>query len=120
MSTIVLSSIFGQAGSIFGPIGRIIGSELGALLGAQLDGAMFGLDAEQKVTHGARLKNLQVQTSTYGRTIPIIYGTARVAGNIIWSQPIKEEAITTKSKIGRGMNVTYNYYATLAIAICKG
>ncbi|WP_338976620.1 MULTISPECIES: glycoside hydrolase TIM-barrel-like domain-containing protein [unclassified Wolbachia] len=120
MSTIILSSIFGQAGSIFGPIGRIIGSELGALLGAQLDGAMFGLDAEQKVTHGARLKNLQVQTSTYSRTIPIIYGTARVAGNIIWSQPIKEEAITTKSKIGRGMNVTYNYYATLAIAICKG
>uniref|UniRef100_A0A1A9VK31 GTA TIM-barrel-like domain-containing protein n=1 Tax=Glossina austeni TaxID=7395 RepID=A0A1A9VK31_GLOAU len=120
MSTIVLSSIFGQAGSIFGPIGQIIGSELGALLGAQLDGAMFSLDAEQKVTHGARLKNLQVQTSTYGRTIPIIYGTARVAGNIIWSQPIKEEAITTKSKIGRGMNVTYNYYATLAIAICKG
>ncbi|WP_265017721.1 glycoside hydrolase/phage tail family protein [Wolbachia endosymbiont (group A) of Andrena dorsata] len=120
MSTIILSSIFGQAGSIFGPIGRIIGSELGALLGAQLDGAMFGLDAEQKVTHGARLKNLQVQTSTYGRTIPIIYGTARIAGNIIWSQPIKEEAITTKSKIGRGMNVTYNYYATLAIAICKG
>ncbi|WP_353273651.1 glycoside hydrolase TIM-barrel-like domain-containing protein [Wolbachia endosymbiont (group A) of Agelastica alni] len=120
MSTIVLSSIFGQAGSIFGPIGRIIGSELGALLGAQLDSAMFGLDAEQKVTHGARLKNLQVQTSTYGRTIPIIHGTARVAGNIIWSQPIKEEAITTKSKIGRGMNVTYNYYATLAIAICKG
>lgn len=56
MSTIILSSIFGQAGSIFGPIGRIIGSELGALLGAQLDGAMFGLDAEQKVTHGARLK----------------------------------------------------------------
>ncbi len=109
MSTIILSSIFGQAGSIFGPIGRIIGSELGALLGAQLDGAMFGLDAEQKVTHGARLKNLQVQTSTYGRTIPIIYGTARVAGNIIWAQPIKEEAITTKSKIGRGMNVTYNY-----------
>ncbi|WP_338482318.1 glycoside hydrolase TIM-barrel-like domain-containing protein [Wolbachia endosymbiont (group A) of Ophion costatus] len=120
MSTIILSSIFGQAGSIFGPIGRIIGSELGALLGAQLDGAMFGLDAEQKVTHRARLKNLQVQTSTYSRTIPIIYGTARVAGNIIWSQPIKEEAITTKSKIGRGMNVTYNYYATLAIAICKG
>ncbi|WP_341822495.1 glycoside hydrolase TIM-barrel-like domain-containing protein [Wolbachia endosymbiont (group A) of Clivina fossor] len=120
MSTIILSSIFGQAGSIFGPIGQIIGSELGALLGAQLDGAMFSLDAEQKVTHGARLKNLQVQTSTYGRTIPIIYGTARIAGNIIWSQPIKEEAITTKSKIGRGMNVEYNYYATLAIAICKG
>ncbi|WP_250296796.1 glycoside hydrolase/phage tail family protein [Wolbachia endosymbiont of Oedothorax gibbosus] len=120
MSTIILSSIFGQAGSIFGPIGRIIGSELGALLGAQLDGAMFGLEAEQKVTHGARLKNLQVQTSTYGRTIPIIYGTARIAGNIIWAQPIKEEAITTKSKIGRGMNVEYNYYATLAIAICKG
>ncbi|WP_265016828.1 glycoside hydrolase/phage tail family protein [Wolbachia endosymbiont (group B) of Lycaena phlaeas] len=120
MSTIILSSILGQAGSIFGPIGQIIGSELGALLGAQLDSAMFSLDAEQKITHGARLKNLQVQTSTYGKAIPIIYGTARIAGNIIWSQPIKEEAITTQNKTGRGINITYNYYATLAIAICKG
>ncbi|WP_246168550.1 baseplate megatron protein TIM-barrel domain-containing protein [Wolbachia endosymbiont of Ctenocephalides felis wCfeT] len=114
MSTIILSSILGQAGSVFGPVGQIIGSELGALIGAQLDSAMFGLDAEQKVTHGARLKNLQVQTSAYGRTIPIIYGTARVAGNIIWSKPLREEAVTDKNKI------TYNYYATLAIAICKG
>ncbi|MGL9702844.1 MAG: glycoside hydrolase/phage tail family protein [Wolbachia sp.] len=120
MSTIILSSILGQAGSIFGPIGRIIGSELGALLGAQLDNAIFGLDVEQKITHGARLKNLQIQTSTYGRTIPIIYGTARVAGNIIWAQPIKEEVMTTKNKTGRGMNTEYNYYATLTIAICKG
>lgn len=61
MSTIILSSILSKAGSIFGPIGQIIGSELGALLGAQLDSAMFSLDAEQKITHGARLKNLQVQ-----------------------------------------------------------
>ncbi|BET34870.1 MULTISPECIES: hypothetical protein [Wolbachia] len=85
MSTIILSSILSKAGSIFGPIGQIVGSELGALLGAQLDNAIFGLDAEQKITHEARLKNLQVQTSTYGKAIPIIYGTARVAGNIIWS-----------------------------------
>lgn len=120
MSTIILSSILSKAGSIFGPIGQIAGSELGALLGAQLDNVIFGLDAEQKITHGARLKNLQVQTSTYGKAIPIIYGTARIAGNIIWSQPIKEEAITTQNKTGRGINITYNYYATLAIAICKG
>ncbi|WP_341807885.1 hypothetical protein [Wolbachia endosymbiont (group E) of Neria commutata] len=120
MSTIVLSSIFGQVGSVLGPIGQVIGSELGSLLGAQLDGAMFNLDAEQKVTHGSRLKNLQVQTSTYGRTIPTIYGTARVAGNIIWAEPIKEEAITANSKVSKNANVTYNYYATLAIAICTG
>ncbi|MGL9726487.1 MAG: hypothetical protein ACR5KV_08195, partial [Wolbachia sp.] len=72
------------------------------------------------MTHGARLKSLQVQISAYGKTIPIIHGTACVAGNIIWSQPIKEEAITTQNKTGRGINVAYNYYATLAIAICKG
>ncbi|AWW50846.1 glycoside hydrolase/phage tail family protein [Wolbachia endosymbiont of Folsomia candida] len=120
MSTIVLSSIFGQFGSVLGPVGQIIGSELGALLGAQLDGAMFNLDAEKKVIHDARLKNLQIQTSTYGRTIPTIYGTARVAGNIIWAQPIKEEAITSNSRVNKNVNVTYNYYATLAIAICRG
>ncbi|MBD0391232.1 glycoside hydrolase TIM-barrel-like domain-containing protein [Wolbachia endosymbiont of Pentalonia nigronervosa] len=119
MSTIVLSSIFGQFGSVFGPIGQVIGSELGALLGSQLDSAMFDHDAEKKVMHGARLQNLQVQTSTYGRVIPIVYGTARVAGNIIWAQPIKEEAVITDSK-NNNTNVAYNYHATLAIAICKG
>lgn len=36
MSKIILSSVLGQ---IVGPIGQIIGSELGALLCAQLDGS---------------------------------------------------------------------------------
>ncbi|MDN5248275.1 MAG: glycoside hydrolase TIM-barrel-like domain-containing protein [Wolbachia endosymbiont of Tyrophagus putrescentiae] len=101
-------SILGSA------IGKIIGS---GLVDKQLDSVIFGLDAEKKVTYGARLKNLQIQTSAYGKAIPIIYGTARVAGNIIWAQPLKEE---TSSKEGKSFNVTYNYYATLAIAICKG
>ncbi|MDM8335636.1 hypothetical protein [Wolbachia pipientis] len=81
---------------------------------------MFDLDAEQKVAYGSKLKNLQVQTSTYGRTVPVIYGTAGVAGNIILAQPIKEEAITTRNEIGRSINVAHNYYAALAIVICKG
>ncbi|MGL9681613.1 MAG: hypothetical protein ACR5K2_01160 [Wolbachia sp.] len=65
MSTIILSSLLGQAGSIFGPISRIIASELGALLLVHSSiMRIFGLDAGQKITHRARLKNLQIQTST--------------------------------------------------------
>lgn len=111
MSSIILASIFGQ---FFGPIGRMIGSDLGA----QLNDVIFDLNAEKKVTHGTKLKNLQIQTSSYGRAIPIIYGTARVAGNIIWANPIREESITTTSK--RVKSTNYNYYATLAIAVCQG
>ncbi|MDD9331634.1 MAG: hypothetical protein PV340_03220 [Wolbachia sp.] len=32
MYTIVLSSVFGQFGSVLGPVGQVIGSELGELL----------------------------------------------------------------------------------------
>jgi hypothetical protein len=34
---------------------------------------------------GPRLENLSVQDSRYGAGIPIIYGSARLAGNVIWS-----------------------------------
>ena len=75
---------------------------------------------------GARLEELSVQTSTYGDFIPLIYGRARVAGNVIWAQPMKEVATTTTTTQGKGGGgasssaTEYSYFATLAIAICEG
>ena len=53
---------------------------------------------------GARLEDLAVQTSTYGRAIAQLFGTVRLAGNVIWSQPIRETANTTtvRSSGGKG------------------
>lgn len=75
---------------------------------------------------GARLEELSVQTSTYGEFIPIVYGRARIAGNVIWARPMKEVASTTTTSQGKGgggasaSSTEYSYFATLAIAICEG
>ncbi len=126
MSTIILSAIGGAIGNSFmGMIGQFIGSELGAALGSKIDSALFGLN---NTKYGPRLENLNIQTSTYGTMIPIVYGTARIAGNVIWAQQIKEvptkDAKIASDNILRfgatNTYVSYSYFATLAIGICKG
>jgi len=109
--------------AIGGPVGGFIGAQIGGIVDGQLFGKNGSISAE-----GARLSDLAVQTSTYGVTIPQLYGNVRIAGNVIWSQPIKEVAITTTSsssggKGGGGASVSqtqYEYSITMAIAICEG
>lgn len=124
MASIVLATLGRAAGTA---IGGPIGGQIGATLGSQL-GSGFGRTSKRHY-EGARLEELAVQTSTYGRMIPITFGTVRIAGNVIWSRPIKEVATTTKVQSGgkgggsRKSTTTstqYHYYITLAIAICEG
>ncbi len=69
---------------------------------------------------GHRLSDLQVQYSSYGKVIPLIYGTVRLAGNVIWSRPILETQLdTTTSNSGNRNTIythhkNYTYSATLA------
>ncbi len=125
MTTSILSTAGGNLGSMLGPIGRFVGSEIGTYFGARLDSMFFGLDKTSYAYKG-HLNNLNIQTSTYGQIIPIIYGTAKIAGNIIWALPIKEvleNKQTTSGKWGphtTKVSMRYSYYATLAIAICTG
>nr|BDD45277.1 hypothetical protein 1 [bacterium] len=76
---------------------------------------------------GPRLQDTFVQVSTYGKIIPEAYGNVRLAGNIIWAQNIKEVEIRETHSAGGGKgggptqtSIRYEYYATLAIAICEG
>jgi hypothetical protein len=111
-----------------------IGGAIGGFIGRGIDSAIFG-GGKKKLPDqiGSRLENLAVQVSTYGETIPHIYGYARIAGNVIWALDIKEvETRSTTSSGGGGKGggggggggsqttITYKYYATLAIAICEG
>ena len=121
------SIILGAAGSaVGGSLGSaVIGSAVGRALGGVLDSAIFGGDGIHR--EGARLEELSVQTSTYGKMIPVVFGSARIAGNIIWSRPIKEIAETTETSVGgkagggtTASSTQYSYYVSLAIAICEG
>ena len=129
MASIVLATA-GAAlgGALGGPIGSFLGGRIGQSLGGYADGRIFGSGKGRNV-QGPRLADLSVQTSTYGRMIPLVYGTARMAGNIIWSRPIKETQNTTKSSSGgKGggggrstqTTTTFSYSVSIAIAICEG
>lgn len=67
---------------------------------------------------GPRLKDLKVSGSTYGAVIPEAYGTVRVAGNLIWSDKIKEHK--KKKVVSLKSYKYYVYTGTFAMACCKG
>jgi hypothetical protein len=58
---------------------------------------------------------LSFTTSSYGKPIPIVYGAAKISGNVLWSAPAK-----TSTFIGSD-GKSYSYVASsFAIAICEG
>ncbi len=126
MASILFSAVGAVAGGTFG--GTLLasaGKVLGGLVGTHIDNAVFGGKSAMH-SFGARLKDLQVITSTYGNIIPIIFGTVKVAGNIIWSAPLREVARSqTYKQSAKGAKSTYTrtdymYYASFAISICEG
>lgn len=134
MATLVLTAAASAATASFGS-GFVAGfagaaiTGVAALAGQAVDSRLFGMDTTLPATQGPRLDDLTLQTSTYGKTIPVLYGTARMAGNVIWSRPIKETAVTTThtSSGGKGGGgtvsqdqTTYQYSVSIAIAICEG
>lgn len=129
MASIVLSAA-GAAGSALGAAtGLPFASAIGAQLGRSLAGSLLP-GRKLRPLNGPRLADLGVQTSTYGKMIPVVYGMMRIAGNIIWSMPIKETTTTTTSSaggVGKGgggkvsqTSTTYSYSITLALGICEG
>lgn len=129
MASIVLSAAGSAIGrAVAGPLGSFLGGKIGQAVGGIVSQRLMAGNVKISGRSGARLQDLSVQTSTYGRMVPIVYGTARIAGNIIWAQPIKEVATTTRSSSGGGKgggkvtqtSTSYSYYANLAIAICEG
>ena len=73
-----------------------------------------------KLPDGPRLNDKQVQSSAYGDTIPRVYGSYLLAGNVIWSTDLKE---TAKEQGGKGSGpsyTTYSYSVSCAISLCQG
>lgn len=97
---------------LFGPAGFLIGGIASSLL------------FPNKQPSGAPPQSIKVQTSTYGVSIPIVYGQYRLAGNIIWSTDIRPVVLPgVKSGIlffkSKSPDITY-YRASWAVAFCEG
>ncbi len=106
MATIIFTAVGTLIG---GPIGGAIGS----LIGQQVDQAIFAPDP----AYGPRLKEVDVQTSSYGRSIPAVFGKMRVSGSVIWATDLIER--TKKSGGGKGKPkiVSYDYSVNFAVAL---
>lgn len=106
MATLVLTAV-GTA------IGGPVGGAIGAMLGQQFDAAIFGAPTRQ----GGRLKELAVQTSSYGTQVPAVCGAMRVAGTVIWSTDLIEDRVKSGGSKSRPATVNYSYRVSLAIAL---
>lgn len=74
-----------------------------------------------------RILSLQVQQSSQGLTLPVVYGRARVAGNLIWYGDFTAiETKTTTRQGGKGgggvkqEDISYTYEAAVMMALCEG
>ena len=107
-------------------IGTVVGGYFGEPGLGYAIGSMVGnaYDPVQLTRQGPRLNDLKVQTSDYGKMIPILHGASRFAGNMIWATDIVETAHESESG-GKGggpvtTSTTYTYSQSFAIALCEG
>lgn len=119
MAVLALGVVGSALGSAIG-----IGASAGWLGGVLLGNLLFGGGKGQNI-EGPRIDDLSVQTSTYGAPIPLVYGTMRISGNVIWSTPLKETRTVTRSSGGKGggkksSQTTYSYSVSFAVGLCLG
>jgi hypothetical protein len=72
----------------------------------------------------SKIEALQLQSSAYGVTIPVVAGVTRIAGNLIDYEGFKAVATTT-TQGGKGggvkvQNTTYTYYASVLMGLAHG
>ena len=117
MASLALGLAGAAVGSMFGmpQVGWMIGSTLGGMMES----------SNLPNIQGPKISDLRVQVSSYGVMRPIYYGTARAAGNVIWSSDLIETA-TTQSAGGGGKGgpsqdvTTYSYSVNCAVALGEG
>lgn len=104
-------------GSFFGQ--GALGAQLGWTMASYLS-ADTNMDSSQQT-----IADLRLQTAQYGIGIPIVIGSERVTGNIIWAS--EKVPYQTKSVMGGGKGggtstttTSTGYKASFAIALCKG
>ncbi len=123
MAELVLSTI-GQAvgGRVLGTAGAALGRIGGAYLGRGIDQHVFGASRQYE---GPRLTDLHLQGSTEGASIPAVFGSVRLAGQVIWAARFKEHVDIEEVGGGKGggPRVTrrdYRYSLSFAVGLCEG
>lgn len=97
-------------------VGFAVGGPPGAQWGAMIGGTLGGqMDANATHYRGPRLSDLSVQKVEEGAPIPIIFGTMRVAGNVLACSEKIPHANTTAAKGSGPKTTAYTYTVDIAI-----
>jgi hypothetical protein len=95
----------------------------------------FLLGAKSQATQPAAISGLQLQSSSYGKAVSIIYGTTRIAPNLIWYGDFVATAQSSSSSAGGGKggvtggggggkggggSTSYTYQTAVALGLCEG
>lgn len=72
-----------------------------------------------------KVGGIRIQTSSYGKPIPIIYGTTRVAANLFWYDHFTATSHTEAQSAGKGgggasTSTTYTYNSDVLFGLCEG
>jgi hypothetical protein len=115
MASLALGAIGAGVGSMFGYAS--IGWSIGSFIGGQL----FGPEGQD--IKGPRLNDRSVISSAYGNMRPLVYGSYRISGDVMWSTELiehahKEEA--GKGGGGGGSYTTYTYTVSFGLSLCAG
>lgn len=110
-------------GSLIYPgIGTAIGAMIGGSLGSIVGNTLFPDKID--INHPAPPKphESRLQISTYGTPIPIVYGSSRLAGNIIYMSDVVETVDRSRHRQDgvRYYEMVKTYTSTFAIAFCEG
>jgi hypothetical protein len=106
---------------VLGSIGATLGQMAGAQLGSAIDQQVFGAALRRE---GPRLTDIHLQASTEGASIPAVYGSVRIAGQVIWAARFKERVHTSTSGGGKGAarvrSTNHRYSLSFAVGLCEG
>ena len=101
---------------IGGTIGYMIGGNWGYMIGSYIGGYI-----DPTKIKGPRLTDAAQQTSSVGVPLPFGYGTFSTAGNVIWTDDLKEHVKRKREgKGGTTKTYTYTYTRSYAIGVCEG
>ena len=120
MATLLLSTA-GAAigGTLGGPTGAAIGSTIGAVGGSYIDNQLYNSSDHQPKQSSP--DEIHIQTSMEGQPIQRVFGTVRIAGEVIWATSFSKHSSGGEGKGGGASNGGEEYYSgSLAIALCEG
>ena len=127
----------GIAGGIIGSfIAPGIGGSIGFAAGTLLAGLAFppqGQDSQGRETE-PRLQDSQIMGASIGAPLPIVFGTDRIAGEVIWAGPRVEREVVevTETETGGGgkggapssthtqTTTRYKYFQSFAVSFGEG